>query len=438
MDIPIESFYHFLLDLSLDLHLGQNIALLLTHIIIAISVFLLCWLTNLVARKLLLKYLHQFVKKTKNTWDDMLFDKHVFDWLSHLVPAVMLFYAHRLYPSEFETLRGLIVQASLVYIILVVTLTIFSFLNAIQAIYDRYEFSKGRPIKGYLQAVKILLIILTLLLMVSLIVDRSPIFLLSGMGALTAILLLVFKDSILGVVAGIQIAGNNLVQVGDWIVVPGANADGDVIDVSLTTVKVQNWDKTITSVPIYHLVSQAFTNWRGMFESGGRRIKRHISLDINTVHFADDDLLDRLSDVTIIEDRIKEIRDQLKLYEAQEPEDKMCPFNAPRPTNAGLFRDYAAAFLQQNDNIHKDMTFLVRQLQPQEIGLPIEVYVFCKDQRWVHYETIQGEIFDHLIAVLPHFGLRAFQRPSGKDFTEARYGEPHPTEAREPLLGQDK
>lgn len=414
------SLYHHLHDICMKLNLGEGVASILSHSFLIVAIFVICWIANIFARSVLLANIQRLTRRTKNTWDDVVFDHKVFDRLSHLAPAIVLYYSHRLYPADYEGLRALLVQASLVYMVLIVARTVFAFLNAVQSIYSSYEFAKGRPIKGYLQAVKVFLALVTLVLTASLVVNQSPVILLSGMGALTAVMLLVFKDTILGVVAGIQIAGNNLVQVGDWIVVPGADADGDVVDVSLTTVKVQNWDKTITSVPIYSLVSQAFTNWRGMYESGGRRIKRHINLDLNTVGFADDMLLERLASIDILSERIQDVREQIKDHQGTSRMDPNCPFNAPRPTNAGLFRDYAAAFLRGNDNIHQSMTFLVRQLQPSDMGLPIEIYVFCKDQRWVQYENIQGEIFDHLLAVLPHFDLRAFQRPSGHDVIETR------------------
>jgi miniconductance mechanosensitive channel len=233
------------------------------------------------------------------------------------------------------------------------------------------------------------------------------------MGALTAILLLVFKDAILGLVAGIQLVSNDMVRPGDWIEMPKYGADGDVVEVSLTTVKVRNWDKTITTVPTYALISDSFKNWRGMSESGGRRIKRSISIDVDSIRHCDDAMLDRYERIERIADYVRETRARLAKSNREAGSDDAVPVNGRRMTNVGTFRKYVEAYLRELPDVHPEMTFLVRQLQPTDRGLPIEIYVFSKDQRWERYEEIQADIFDHLYASLPFFGLRAFQLPSG-------------------------
>lgn len=382
------------------------------HTVMICSIVGVASLTNLIVRRYILHSLSYFVRRTKNKWDDVLLDKQVFEHASHLAAALVLFLAADLYQNPL--LINWIQRLALVYLTLTGARTVFAFIDSVGAIYASYEVSRSRPIKGYLQAMKVFLILMIVVLVVSLLTNRSPLILFSGLGAITAILLLVFRDPILGIVAGIQLAGNNMVREGDWIQVPGAGADGDVIDVSLTTVKVQNWDKTITSVPIYSLVSAAFTNWRGMFESGGRRIKRSLAIDMRTVCFAEDALLASLADVSLITEKVSNAREKIQQWRQVHP---LAPSSAnqPRPTNIGLFRAYVSAYLREHNQVSDELTFIVRQLQPGPTGMPLEVYLFCKDQRWTFYEAVQADIFEHLLASLPLFDLCIFQNPTGHD-----------------------
>ena len=257
-----------------------------------------------------------------------------------------------------------------------------------------------------------------MILVLSILFDKSPLYFISGLGALTAVLLLIFKDAILGLVAGIQLSLNNLVRKGDWIEMPKYGADGDVIEVSLTSVKVQNWDKTITSIPPHALVADSFKNWRGMSESGGRRIKRSIAIDLRSVRFVDEKLMKQLSKISLLDDYLAEKEKDVEKYNQSEKVDLSEPANGRRLTNVGTFRAYCAAYLNANEKIHKEgMTFLVRQLAPTDRGLPIEIYVFVNDVAWVNYENVQGDIFDHLIASLDRFDLRAYQMPAGGDLS---------------------
>jgi miniconductance mechanosensitive channel len=299
--------------------------------------------------------------------------------------------------------------------LLVGVLALNSALNAANEIYQRFEVARRIPILGYLQVVKIIVTLAAVIVGISIWIQQSPLLLLSGLGAMTAILLLVFKDTILGLVAGIQLVANDMVRPGDWLEMPKYGADGDVEEITLNVVKIRNWDKTVTTIPTYALISDSFKNWRGMSESGGRRIKRSLLIDISSIKFCPPELVEKLKKIDrlgpFIEQRSQEIAEANGSYG---PADD-CPANGRRMTNVGLFRQYTAEYLRANPAIHKDMTFLVRQLQPTSEGLPLEIYVFSNDQRWVQYEGIQGDIFDHLFAVLPLFELRAYQRPAGFD-----------------------
>jgi miniconductance mechanosensitive channel len=291
-----------------------------------------------------------------------------------------------------------------------------AFLNSIYDIYQGFEVSKSKPIKGYLQVFKIILFLIGAIFVISMLIGRSPLYLLTGLGAFSAVLLLIFRDPILGLVGGIQISANDMVRPGDWIVMNKSGADGVVTDISLTTVKVQNWDKTITTIPTYSLVSESFVNWRGMEESGGRRIKRSINIDMNSVKFASPEQLTQLKKIKLVNNYLQKKEKELATYNEKNNIDDEVLVNGRRQTNLGVFRAYVAEYLKSNSNINQDMTFLVRQLQPGESGIPIEIYVFSKVQEWAKYEDIQSDIFDHLLATIPEFGLQVFQNPSGADF----------------------
>jgi miniconductance mechanosensitive channel len=268
------------------------------------------------------------------------------------------------------------------------------------------------PIKGFIQVFKIIIYFTAAIFIISILLNKTPIYLFSGLSALTAVLMFIFKDAILGFVAGIQLSANRMVATGDWISMPKYGADGDIVEIALTTVKVQNWDKTITTIPTYALITESFKNWRGMSESGGRRIKRAISIDMNTIGFCTEDMLRRFGKIQYISDYIEKKKIELQEINKIEQVDTSSLVNGRRMTNIGTFRAYVEAYL------NKEMTFLVRQLAPTEHGLPIEIYVFSKDQEWANYEAIQANIFDHILAVVPEFDLRVFQDPSGSDFSK--------------------
>ncbi|MBU8932814.1 MAG: mechanosensitive ion channel family protein [candidate division Zixibacteria bacterium] len=378
---------------------------------VALGVIILAWVSNYIAKKIVLVAVGRVIRKTRTNWDDVLLERKVFTRLSHLAPAVVIYFSAYLFPPVQDILQ----RAANVYMILTGLLAFNAFLSAVIDIYRTFEMSKNRPIKGYIQIVKIFATVGVSIVVLAMMMNIQVWPILSGMGAMTAILLLIFKDSILGLVASIQLSGNDMVRIGDWIEMPKHGTDGDVIDITLNTVKIQNWDKTISTIPAYALISESFKNWRGMSESGGRRIKRSISLDMTSVKFCTPEMLDRLEKFELITDYIKSRRDEVTKDNEQQGVDTSVLVNGRNMTNIGTFRAYVVAYLRNHPKIHNDMTFLVRQLPPGEHGLPIEIYVFSNDQVWANYEAIQGDIFDHILAVIPEFDLRVYQYPAGSD-----------------------
>ncbi len=372
------------------------------------------------ARLIVVPLIKKGAARSPVKWDNVLIERKVVDRASHLVPAVVLAFGLPLLLEGGTELFGLLWRLNNIYFILAGFLVFDALLNAGTELYQASPTRRHVPIRGFVQALKLIAFLLSLILVLSQLADRSPLFFISGLGALTAILLLIFKDSILGLVAGVQITTMDLVRQGDWIEMPKHGADGDVIDVSLTTVRVQNWDRTIATIPAYELVSSSFRNWRGMSESGGRRIKRAIPIDVNTIRFIDRDLLEHLKGIRLLrpylEQKVREIEDHNREHVSSMELQVLA--NGRRLTNIGTFRAYCAAYLRNHPGIRQDMTFLVRQLAPTSEGLPLEIYVFTNDTRWAFYEAIQADIFDHLFAVLPEFDLRAFQSPAGRDIRE--------------------
>lgn len=392
-----------------------------------VGLVLLAFASYWIAKRVVLRGVEAVIKKTKSDWDDVILERGVFTTLAWIAPAVVAYYAAYYFSEEAE---GIIQRLLLAYIIALLILVLGRFLDATNIIYSRSARSKELPIKGYLQVVKLVFVLIGAIVIFATVLDQSPWGLLSGLGAMTAILLLVFRDTILSFVASIQIATNDMIRLGDWVSMPQYGADGDVIDIALHVVKIQNWDKTITSVPTKAFIETSFKNWRGMTEAGGRRIKRAITLDASSIRFIDDALLERLQRIHLLSDYLGEKRAEVDAYNAQQTFDRECLVNGRRLTNIGTFRAYVSAYLKTNPNLHEDMTFLVRQLEPGPKGIPIEIYVFSSDIRWASYEAIQADIFDHLLAAVPEFGLRLFQEPTGHDFTHIRRDDPPALEAR--------
>lgn len=381
-------------------------------------VFLGSYLSLLITRRIVLRAIVRLVLKTKSGWDDALHEHRVFERLATISPALIIYYGAQFVPGLSENLQLLIQRIATAAMIAVVLASASGVIDALSEIYSKYPVAKTRPIKGYLQVAKIILFGLGAVVIVALLIDQSPFLLLSGVGALTAVLLLIFKDTILSLVASVQITSNDMVRVGDWIEMPQFSADGDVIDIALHTVKVQNWDKTITTIPTYKLIDDSFKNWRGMSASGGRRIKRSINLDVNTIRFLREDDLKRFEKFQILDEYIRGKRKDLE--ESNESSGGSAAINSRRLTNIGTYRAYIAGYLRAHPGIHDGMTFLIRQMESGVQGVPIQIYVFSNDTEWVAYEALQSDIFDHLLAIVPEFGLRVFQNPTGADFSALR------------------
>lgn len=378
----------------------------------ALAVLALAVIAKIVTRQVILRLVQYFVKRTRTTWDDALLQRRFFNRLAHLAPGLVIYFAAPLFPA----FQGTIERLSMVYMVMTGVLAFSAFLSAVDDVYNTFSVSRQKPIKGYIQIARIIVFIFVGIIALATLMDRSPWLLLSGLGAMTAVILLIFRDSILGLVASIQLSSNDMVRIGDWIEMPKYGANGTVIDVTLHTVKVRNWDQTITTIPSYSLISDSFVNWRGMSESGGRRIMRAVNIDMSSIKFCDEEMLDRFERYQLIAEYVKTRRDEIAQWNRDHGIDTSQLVNGRNMTNLGTFRAYVAAYLRSHPKIHQEMTFLVRHLEPTDRGLPIQIYVFSSDQVWANYEAIQADIFDHIIAVVPLFDLRIFQLPSGYDF----------------------
>lgn len=399
-----------------ELGITDDLAYFLARSVAMAAVLVLSIIANVISKRIILSVLTHIVAKTRARWDDAILNHRVFNHLAHLAPGLVIYLLTPLALTGLDPAISLIKSAALIYLVVLVMLSLDALLNAAEEIYRQFDVSGEIPIKGFVQLLKIAVYFLTAVFIISILLDKTPVYLLSGIGAMTAVLMLIFRDAILGFVAGIQLAANKMVAVGDWIEMPRYGADGDVLEVSLTTVKVQNWDKTITTIPTYALISESFKNWRGMQESGGRRIKRAISIDMSSIRFCDEEMLQRFGKIQYIAGYIEQKKQELAEFNHAENIDNTSLVNGRRMTNIGTFRAYVTAYLGNHPQINRDMTFLIRQLSPTEYGLPIEIYVFSKDQVWANYEAIQADIFDHILAVMPEFDLRVYQNPTGNDF----------------------
>lgn len=398
-----------------DMGVESTMAVYLANAILIAGIAVLSMAANFITKKIGLRILAHYIRKNRFQWDNYLLERKVFHKLSHIVPAVIIYYSSFWFPSY----QSLIEKGIAVYIIVVALLVVNAFLNAVNDIYTTYEISKARPIRGYIQVAKIFIFSIGAILLVSHLIGQSPLILLSGIGALSAVTMLVFKDSILGLVAGVQLTSNDMVRVGDWIEMPKYGADGDIIDISLNTVKVQNWDKTITTIPTYALISDSFKNWRGMTNAGGRRIKRSVSVDTGSIVICSPDMIEKFKKIHYLKDYIERKEAEIEAYNREHGIDRSSKVNGRALTNIGIFRAYIQHYLDHHPRIHKEMTCMVRQLQPEETGLPLEIYAFVNDVQWAVYEGVQSDIFDHILAVAPEFGLRVFQNPSGHDLKSA-------------------
>ncbi len=380
--------------------------------VLAVISLIAFWITQ----KVILTLLTKMFRKTSTQLDDIMVNRNVFTRLAYIVPALIFYnFAHATPQFTF-----FIQRASLSLMALSGLLVVNSFLNAMGDIYQQTKYSERMHIKSYLQITKLILNILGSVVIVAVLIGKSPALLLSGIGAMTAVLMLIFKDTILSLVASLQISSNDLFKIGDWIEAPQFGADGDVVDIALHAVKIQNWDKTISIIPTHKLIDSAFRNWRGMSESGGRRIKRSLYIDMNSIRLCSEEMLEKFKRFKVLKNYIESKQKEVTEHNKSLNIDTSELINGRRLTNVGTFRAYIEAYLRNNSKIHPEMTFLIRQLEPISRGLPIQIYVFTNDTDWVRYEGIQADIFDHLLAVIPEFGLKVFQSPTGKDFSKLR------------------
>ena len=413
----MEQVTGFINEILLSWGFSQSWADDLTSGIILVVILAIAFLGDAICRHIILTAVARLVKKTKATWDDIVFDRKVLTHVSHLVAPILPYILLPLAISNLGLL-SFIQRICMIYIIAVFLKFISSLLTALFHVYSEKEQFRDRPLKGLLQTVQVILFFIGGIIIVSILIDKSPMVLLTGLGASAAVLMLVFKDSIMGFVSGIQLSANNMLRVGDWIQMPKYGADGTVIEVTLNTVKVRNWDNTITTIPPYALVSDSFQNWRGMQESGGRRIKRSIRIDMNSVKFCTPEMLAKYKKIQLLKDYIEETEKVIEDYNKEHGIDNSILVNGRRQTNLGVFRAYLTNYLKSLPTVNQDLTCMVRQLQPTEQGIPLELYFFSAIKAWVPYEGVQADVFDHVLAIIPEFDLHVFQNPTGEDFRE--------------------
>ncbi|WP_114241599.1 mechanosensitive ion channel family protein [Dyella sp. C9] len=385
----------------------------------AVALLLIALLAGALARFALLPVVRAITRRTTWRWDDALLEQGTFKWLARMLPTMVIQFGIALVPGLPTTLQVMIANVAQALMIVFVALAASSALSALESLYRQAPHGNQRSIKALVQLVKIALFIAVTLVIIVGFTGRSVGWMLSGLGAMSAVLMLIFKDTILGFVAGVQLSSNDMLRVGDWITMPSAGADGDVIDISLHTVKVRNFDQTIVTVPTWKLISESYQNWRGMTEAGGRRIKRALNIDAGTVHFLNEQELAHLQRFRLLRDYLAGKHAELGAWNQTQGADAEHPFNRRRMTNLGCFRAYVQAYLDSHPDVHHGMSCMVRQLQSGPEGVPLELYCFTATTQWAAYERIQSDIFDHLIALLPEFGLQLYQQPSGGDVRSA-------------------
>lgn len=394
-----------------DLHMAAGLFVLI----------IVAWFGNAVVKRLLVRGLMRALMASPLGRDETLSNNTVIARLSNVIPALIISVGITYVPQLPDVLISIIQNVANAFVVLTVALAINGALSVINIIYEKRPGSHLKPIKGYIQVLKIIVYVVAAILIIATLIDRSPVILLSGLGAMAAVLMLVFQDTLLSLVASMQISSNDIVRVGDWVEMPSLNADGDVIDIALHTIKIQNWDKTITTIPTRKFITDSFKNWRGMQESGGRRIMRNILLDQQSIGFLTDEEKKRLRGFRLLRDYLENKQKEIDEWNKALEDDGHVAINTRRITNLGTFRAYVLNYLKNHKGIHQEMTMMVRQLSPTPDGLPLQVYGFTNTVAWAEYEGIQSDIFDHLLSILPEFGLRVYQHPSGLDVRELRH-----------------
>tara|TARA_R110002049_G_scaffold306731_1_gene505701 strand:+ start:270 stop:1529 length:1260 start_codon:yes stop_codon:yes gene_type:complete len=412
----IEKSTHFFTELFLKLGLSEDASYWLNLIILGLIVVILCMIADRLARITMVRIITTLARKSKTEWDDILVEKKFFAAVAHLAPVLLIEVLVPIFFKGFPTFVDYVIRANDVYLIAVVLIMVNRFLNATQKILSRMDLLKDKPLESYFQLAKIVIGIIAGVLILSVLVSKSPIYFFSAFGAMTAVILFVFKDTILGFIASIQLSANDMIRVGDWVQMDKYGADGDVLEINLTTVKVKNWDKTISTVPTYSFISDSFKNWRGMQETGARRIARSVFINISSVKFATPEMIERFKNIHIINKYVEDKQAEIAAYNKEHEIDTTHVSNGRRMTNLGTFRAYAKRYLERHPKVDKSLTIMVRQLEPNEKGVPVQIYCFCNDIAWENYEAVQSDIMDHLLSVVPQFDLQVFQNPSGSDF----------------------
>lgn len=389
------------------------------YVAVATGIFILTGLLlHFLLHSVILRAVRKSANKSQLPWGLALFKHKLLNRIALVFQGLVLLVQVRIWLPQDSEIADILQTLAYLWILFYLLLSIFALLDFLEDILRPSSRKRNIPIRGIFQSIKLIAALITIILIISVLIDKSPLILFSGLGAMTAVLSLVFKDTILGFVAGIQLSANDMLAVGDWLEMPKFGADGDVVDISLTTVKVRNWDNTITTIPAYSLIADSFKNWRGMTESGGRRIKRAIYIDATSVTFLQSDDITRLRRAALLSDYIEKTIAEIEAENEHAGVDLSSPVNGRRLTNLGTFRAYLRMYLKQHKSIHNNMTQIVRQLAPEAQGIPLEIYAFSNDTSWSNYEAIQSDIFDHIFAVIPEFGLRIYQAPSGYDMQQ--------------------
>lgn len=412
----LEDSTHFVTKKLIELGVNEATAEWLNLVLLGLLLVILCMIADRLARIIMVRVVTTLARKSKTEWDDILVEKKFFSAVAHLAPVLLIEVLVPLFFKGFPTFVDYVIRANDVYLIAVVLTMVNRFLNAAQLILSRMDLFKDKPLESYFQLTKIVIGIIAGVLMLSVLVSKSPIYFFSAFGAMTAVILFVFKDTILGFIASIQLSANDMIRVGDWVQMDKYGADGDVLEINLTTVKVKNWDKTISTVPTYSFISDSFKNWRGMQETGARRIARSIYINIGSVRFSTPEMIERFKNIHIISQYIADKEVEIANYNKEHKIDTSQVSNGRRMTNLGTFRAYAKRYLERHPKVDKTQTIIVRQLEPNEKGVPIQIYCFSSDIAWENYEAVQSDIMDHLLSVVPQFDLQVFQNPSGSDF----------------------
>ncbi|MFH4965391.1 mechanosensitive ion channel domain-containing protein [Gaetbulibacter sp. M235] len=415
----MNSIKHLLYNYLVSLGLSETVSEFLNMLALAIALFIIVFIVDFIIRKILIQIFTQFASKTETNFDDLLIANKVPRNIAHVIPLLIMLEFMPIVLTDFDYCENIVEKSLKVFSIILTLWIVRSVLNALKDYFKTLPKLKDKPIDSYIQVFMIFAWVIGIFSAIAIITGIAFIHFITGLGAASAVIILIFKDTILGFVASIQVSINNMVHIGDWITFEKYGADGDVIEINLATVKVQNFDKTITTIPTYALISDSFKNWRGMVNSDGRRIKRSLSIKLNSVKYLSKNEVDKLKSIQLISSYLEKRQNDIDGYNMSHNINKELPLNGRNLTNLGVFRKYAQTYLEQHSAINKNMMIMVRQLAPTTQGIPLEIYAFSTDKRWENYEYIMADIFDHLIAAIPYFDLEVYELPTGSNFINA-------------------